>query len=137
MPMLRHSRSRLPLPLRVLVLVLFAFGLVMQPVIASLGEMHELAHDPTGGHALAHSHTDHSDGKQVEPGDTTESGQEPASTLHFLMHHAHCCGLSGLAVLPAMRVAPMALGGACPALVEPQRLLQAPSLTPFRPPILA
>lgn len=57
--MSRRLRLRLPLPLRFLVLVLFALGLVLQAVFASIGRLHELAHDPSGAHAPAHA--DHSD----------------------------------------------------------------------------
>ena len=128
--MSRRLRLRLPLPLRVFVLVLFALGLVLQPVFASIGELHELAHDPSGTHAVAH--TDHSDSVGDELNATEESDPAPTSTLHFLMHHAHCCGQSAMAVLQAVRVAP---GASSPALAEPQRLMQAPSLAPFRPPI--
>jgi hypothetical protein len=123
----------LPLPLRVFVLVLFALGLVLQPVFASIGELHELAHDPSGSHAVAH--TDHSNSVGNELSAAEELDPAPAGTLHFLMHHAPCCGQSAMAVLQTVRVAPIALGASCPVLGEPQRLLQAPSLAPFRPPI--
>ena len=132
--MSRRLRLRLPLPLRVFVLVLFALGLVLQPVFASIGELHELAHDPTGAHT---SHADHSDSAGGELGATETSDPSPTGTLHFLMHHAHCCGQSAMATLQAVRIAPIALESSCPALAEPQRLQQGPSLAPFRPPILA
>lgn len=132
--MSRRLRLCLPLPLRVLVLVLFALGLVLQPVFASIGELHELAHDPSGAHAP--SHTDHSDSTDDQLSATETSDPSPTGTLHFLMHHAHCCGQSAMAALPAVRIVPIALNAACPALAEPQRLQQAPSLAPFRPPIL-
>jgi len=128
-------RLRLPLPLRVFVLVLFALGLVLQPVFASIGGLHELAHDPLGAHAPTYA--DHSDSAGDELSATETSDPSPTGTLHFLMHHAHCCGQSAMAALQAVRIAPIALDASCPALAEPQRLQQAPSLAPFRPPILA
>lgn len=133
--MFRRHRPHLPLPLRVFVLAVFALGLVMQPVVAALGELHELAHDPSGNHAVAHM--DHADSLGDELSAAEESDPSPAGTTHSLMHHAHCCGQSVVAELPAMRGVPVALGSARPALTEPQRPLQTPSLAPFRPPIPA
>lgn len=130
----RH-RPYLPLPLRVFVLAVFALGLVVQPVVAALGELHELAHDPSGNHAVAH--TDHADSVGGELSVAEESDPSPAGTMHSLMHHAHCCGQSAVAELPAMRGVPVAPGSSRPALAESQRLLQTPSLAPFRPPISA
>ena len=141
----RRRRLLLPLPLRVFVLAMFALGLVSQPVIASLGDLHELAHDAAADHAgMVHedhadhvhaNHADHDDSVDEDLTAADESEHAPAGTLHLLMHHAHCCGQSAMAALSAGDVVPVAPNGSRPALPQSQRLLQAPSFPPFRPPI--
>lgn len=140
--MFRRRRPQLPLPLRVFMLAMFALGLVSQPVITSLGDLHELAHDATAAHA-GMVHADHVHANRVDHGDSVdeeltaadELENAPAGTLHLLMHHAHCCGQSAMTALSAVAVVPVAPNGSRPALPRSQRLLQAPSFPPFRPPI--
>lgn len=129
--MFRSRRHRLLLALRVFALGLLALGLVMKPVLASLGELHELAHDPTEVHASA-GHGDHTHDAFQDEGAQDERGAE---ALHALVHFAHCCGQSSLASLPA--IAAIAAPPSADALLmpEPQMLSQALSLAPFRPPI--
>src|SRR3546814_1855640 len=67
----------LPL-LRVFVLGLFALGLVLQPVTAAVGEMHELAHDPPD----THSHDLHADGLDAR-------SEEHTSELQSLMRTSY------------------------------------------------
>src|SRR3546814_10948534 len=64
-----------------------------------MGELHELAHDPTGGHA----HVDHGDAlaDELSAADAEEKGT--AVTLHVLLHFAHCCGQSTTSI-PALQV---------------------------------
>jgi uncharacterized protein involved in copper resistance len=163
--MFRRRRPLLPLPLRVFVLAMFALGLVSQPVIAALGDLHELAHEAAAAHA-ALVHTDHADHSHVDRADVDhadhvhtahadvdhadqadsvdadltaagDSGHAPAGTLHLLMHHAHCCGQSAMTALSAVGLVLATPNGSRPALPGSQRLLQAPSFAPFRPPITA
>lgn len=125
-------RHRLPLVLRVFVLTLFALSLGLQPVLASAAEIHELAHDPTGGHA----HVEHSDTMSDEvAADDQENGA--AGTLHMLLHFAHCCGQSAAAMNPVPFAMPTPTTSTKPLLHEPQALLSARILAPFRPPISA
>ena len=126
----RH-RPRLPLPLRVFVLALFALGLALQPVLASLGGLHELAHDQAG----AHAHADPSDDGNDESGAAESVDPDRSGVLHTLMHFAHCCGSSTAALTAGLRVLPVALGAVTPALAESQIPLQSRALAPFRPPI--
>lgn len=131
--MFRSRRRRLPLALRVFVLGMLALGLMMKPVLTSIGELHELAHDPSGTHAVA-GHAEHVlDASQ----DEDEQDASGSAALHALIHFAHCCGQSSLASLPA--IAFMAAPPCADAVVmpEPQVLLHALSLAPFRPPITA
>lgn len=119
----------LPL-LRVLVLGLFALGLVLQPVMAAVGEMHELAHDPSG----AHGHDLHADELDAELAASGEQDQGGAKTLHVLLHFAYCCGAAA-ALLPVFEPiasisAPIRLAIAKAPVPPPAHL---PS--PFKPPI--
>lgn len=133
--MLRQIRQRLPYAVRAGLMLVFAMCLVVQPVLGALGEMHEAA-----AHAyttLTSLHQDH----LVPHGDETLGQGTPhddgSSTLHLLLHFAHCCGQSmGFAVealiAPAMRI-------------DAARLLPPVSVrdvgahltSPFRPPISA
>src|SRR3546814_5762794 len=91
----------LPL-LRVFVLGLFALGLVLQPVTAAVGEMHELAHDPSG----THSHDLHAGELDAELAAAGEQDQGGAKTLHVLLHFSHCCGATA-ALLPVLKPLPV------------------------------
>lgn len=127
-----RPRRWLPL-LRVLVLVLFALGLVLQPVMAAAGEMHEFAHDPSGMH---------SDALQADSVDAElaaaagEQGEGGTETLHVLLDWAHCCGATA-AMLPGIKLIPMmpATNRLIPAefSIPPPGYLPAP----FKPPIFA
>lgn len=119
----------LPL-LRVLVLGLIALGLVLQPVMATVGEMHELAHDPSG----MHSHDLHADELDAELAAAGEQDQGEAKTLHVLLHFSHCCGAAA-AMLPIVKALPvMPLSGRL-AIATTPILLQARLTSPFKPPI--
>lgn len=125
------SRLRRCLPLlRVLVLGLFALGLVLQPVMAAVGEMHELAHDPSG----MHGHDVHADEIDMELAASGEQDQGGAKTLHVLLHFAHCCGatvalLTVFEPIPAIRAHDRLTIARAP--IPPE--VRLPS--PFKPPI--
>lgn len=133
-----HPRQRLPLALRVFVLGLLALGMALMPVLGSLGELHELAHDPSGSHVRA-THGDHHapaadshDGAGADTGTEDGQGSDP---FHALLHFAHCCGqqsLTGSTLMPLL-----AQPGSSPALLMPdaQVVPRSAALAPFRPPI--
>lgn len=125
-----HRHRRLPL-LHVLVLGLFALGLVLQPAMSTAGELHELVHDPAGTHA----HDLHADELAAEVAAATDDGSaEDPTTLHALLHFAHCCGGTAATlptlVLPA--AAPMATRLAVADTALPPNARPA---SPFKPPI--
>lgn len=128
--MTRLRPSWLPL-LRILVLGLFALALVLQPVLASVGELHELAHDPSGAHSHVH------DAADVDPQSTTDTGLEDGvETFHVLLDFAHCCGATAATVsgLKPLCCLPSSGRLAIPkAAFPPAARLQAP----FKPPIFA
>lgn len=129
--MVHVSRHRWLPVLRVLVLGLFALGLLLQPVMAAAGEMHEFAHDPSG----THSHGLHANGLDAEF--TAADGHDPdgSGALHVLLDFAHCCGTAS-AVLPVLEHVPalVVIGRLAIARVSVPPAVDLPS--PFKPPIL-
>lgn len=116
---------------RVFALVLLVLGLVTMPVLAAMGELHELAHDPSGMHGLS---------GHDEPAPDAAQDDEPreeggSDTLHSLIHFTHCCGQSPLAALPGLVFVASPPAGGVLLLPEPQLLSQPASRAPFRPPI--
>ena len=113
---LRHALRPLSLP-RLLVLALLVLGVLAKPVLASIGEVHELQHDPAGRHL----HLD-DDGRHLPVADDARADSEPTTTrpagapsdgdglLHELLHFAHCCGQSPQSVPAVAATLPAAPG---------------------------
>ncbi|QOW19226.1 hypothetical protein INQ41_11415 [Lysobacter ciconiae] len=126
-----HSR-RSGRTLRLLVWLVFALGVVVQPVMAAAGELHELAHDPSG----SHTHAPH--GVIADPVAAPEgaSGPRENPSLHLLLDLAHCCG-GAVAVLPMLKGVVMAPAEAQDlALGTAAMLLTTRLSSPFKPPIV-
>lgn len=111
-------------------LALLVLCLVIQPVMAGRGALHEAI-----GHAgSSATHTDlHVTQWQT---DSTETGGETDAS-HQLMYHAHCCAQPQLPVpaqwqLPAFKPAARTHWAPTNAIVD-----DAHAATPFRPPIQA
>lgn len=124
---IRHRTSRL---LRASLLALFALCVVMQPVVAAWGELHEfVAHagsaDGHGGHSLSHAED------EVVPDEDAGAG----APGHALLHHAHCCSQGQLAVVPVSLPMLSFPTGRSPRTVASAPAVDAPSQSPFRPPI--
>ena len=106
--------------------------LIVQPVIAGRGALHEAI-----GHAgSSETHADlHATQWQTDSTETDGDGDAGAS--HQLMHHAHCCAqpqlpLSGQLQLPAFKPVARVLWAPTNAITA-----DAHAATPFRPPIQA
>ena len=69
---------------RAVLLGLFALCMVMQPVLAATGDVHEMLDHPEQV-ALHLDGSGHHDAPEPHDG-------EPAEILHALLHVAHCCG---------------------------------------------
>lgn len=136
--MARRKRHRRPISLlRLCLLALLSFGLVLQPLFAAVGELHELAHDPTGTHAVLDGGDAAKDSSAK--GDPTKDAGDKSdpSGLHLLLEYAHCCGQMPLSPWPAIASATVFPAVGDPPQAEPQLPLQARAFIPFRPPIVA
>lgn len=127
--MYRPRHSRLTTTLRAFVLALFVLGLVVQPVFASLGELHELAHDPSG----LHSHSLQSDHSTMASRGPRADAR--AATLHVLLHFAHCCTQSSVVMTTGLALLTGVPAASQPTERRAQVVLPARPMALFRPPI--
>ena len=118
--------------LRLLALGLFALGMALQPVLAAVGEMHELAHSPPG----LHHHGLDADALDAQLAGAGEQDQGGAKTLHVLLHFAHCCGATA-ALLTVLEPIPAAPVAGHLAITTTPILPQVRLSSPFKPPIFA
>lgn len=142
--MIRARLHRLRILLRVSVQALMLLAVLVNPVLASIGDLHAAAHEASPDAALADGHGhDASDHARDTAHDADHGPDHDAGTagdggdlLHALMHAAHCCG-HATALLPLQPFARLA------TLAEPAPTsdVAAPRTSPrgdhFRPPILA
>lgn len=133
-----QSRHRLPSVLRVFVLGLLVLGMAVMPVLASLGEIHELAHDGSGSHPMA-THGDHHDAADDSHNEPAADGAgedgQGSDPLHALLHFAHCCGQQSLTASALMPVLARPEPSAALLMPDAQVVPRSPALAPFRPPI--
>lgn len=125
--MLRFLRQRRFRPLRLPALALLLLAVLANPVLAALGDLHELRSGGEHVHAVA----EHGDNSPGEP--HHDEGQGDGSLLHALIHASHCCGhltaILPAAVLALDVTAPMAapVAGATPIpRSRPESLLRPP-----------
>jgi len=133
-----RPRHRLSFVLRVFVLGMLMLGMALMPVLTSVGELHELAHDPTGNHGLS-THGDHHDAAvESHDGaaeDTAGEDGQGSDPVHALLHLAHCCGQQSLTATALMPVLPHSEPSTALHMPDTQVLPRTPALAPFRPPI--
>ena len=129
--MTRRARRRLVSLIRLSAVMVFAIALLVGPVLSSIGEIHELAHDPSG------QHSDVESGRGRSTHNTIQEQREgkAADALHALLHFAHCCGQASAAfqaqVLDAVEIVPITP----PAVFVDATVPRARWYAPFRPPI--
>ena len=123
-------RPRCLLLLRLPALALLLLAVLANPVLASLGDLHELGSRGEHLHAVS-EHGDAASGHEHADGEVGEG-----DLLHALMHASHCCGH-----LTAIVSAPIALPGMPPASAAPPAdTVPLPPSRPaslLRPPIVA
>lgn len=128
--MFARTQHQRPAFLRVFVLTLFALVLMLRPVLAAAGEIHELEHDPSGQHLIL-------DFDGPETGlDTEPDNDADSELLHLLLQCAHCCG-SAAPMVPVFKSMTMSLAAdrVLARAPQPQRAARLPA--PFKPPIFA
>jgi hypothetical protein len=136
--MARRKRHRRPISLlRLCLLALLSLGLALQPLLAAVGELHELAHDPTGTHAVLDGGDVAKDGAAKNDPAKDAGDKSDPSSLHLLLEYAHCCGQMPLSAWPAVASTTVFPVIGDPPQAEPQLPLQARAFIPFRPPIVA
>jgi hypothetical protein len=116
--------SSLPSLLRILLLGLLMTGVLVKPVLAFAGELHETEHSESTGHD---GHVQDDASEPADPSDET-------NPWHALVHFSHCCGQAPVLLFL------MYLGAITPAAADPLSLPSfevLPSLQPvdLRPPI--
>ncbi|MBL8262140.1 MAG: hypothetical protein JNM58_06940 [Xanthomonadaceae bacterium] len=117
--------------------VLLLFGFVLQPVMATYGQLHEtLAHMGSDrSHVEDDAHVEMAATRTAEsPG---EDSREDLGVFHALSHHAHCCAQPQSLPPSSLPALPPALAGTCPPSVDPDASPDSRFETPFRPPIVA
>lgn len=128
--MLRVLRHRRFFLLRLPALAVLLLAVLANPVLASLGDLHELGNGSEHLHAVS----DHADAGADHGHADGDAGE--GDLLHALMHASHCCGH-----LTAIVPAPLALPGMPPACAAPMAdTVPVPSPQPtslLRPPIVA
>jgi hypothetical protein len=126
----RHRRHAAAV--RLIVFAILAVSLLLRPMLSSIGEIHELAHDPGGQHL----DIDAWSGKSgLQQAGSLHDGA--GDTLHTLLHFAHCCGHAP-ATFPVFDLAPADLTVASPPSNKAREAVpRARWQSPFRPPISA
>lgn len=126
--MIKRLANRLLSSLRTLVLALFVLGVVVQPVAASMSEIHELSHDLVEHQTLA---------EHLKASASDADEDDAPGRLHALHHFSHCCGqLTAIMALPFQLALSPAASGLL-ATGESQARADTRVLAPFRPPITA
>ena len=125
MHLIRRHRSLL----RIALLALVALGVLMQPVLRSVGDLHDLEH--TMALQSDHGHSHH-DGHEAPPGEDEAPGNPQG--LHGLLHQYGTVGSMAL-------LEPASLLASAPVTGEPPDRTHVPGppasrlTSPFRPPI--
>lgn len=115
--------------LRIALLALVAFGVVVQPVLGFLGDLHDLEH--TVALQSDHGHSHH-DGHEAPAGDDEAPG-EPLG-VHGLLHQFGAVGSMALQEPASLLTSAVAIGDPPICAREPSPRMSRLTL-PFRPPI--
>ncbi|MEP6906869.1 MAG: hypothetical protein ABI858_02645 [Pseudoxanthomonas sp.] len=115
--------------LRLPALALLVLAVLVNPVLAAVGDLHESSQG-SGAHAQPGEAHDHE-----SAADATTGGEEKGiDFLHALMHAAHCCGHL-TAILSSAWVAPALLFSTRVPVPDFAAPHSPPRTDPFRPPI--
>jgi hypothetical protein len=123
--MFRMTRRCQPLIIRTLALGLLLLSLVVQPLLASMGEIHELGH--AEGAEVAHA-------VELESHEDA-AGDETQSPAHVLLHFAHCCGHPSVVAVSLIPMVAASWPERFVASADASALPRSFTGSPFRPPI--
>ncbi len=129
----RHPTLRLS-TLRLVWAALLALALVLQPMVAAMGEVHELNHAVGTSSAMGVNDEHHriADHQEEAPGDS--DSEDP---VHLLLHFAHCCSQTPT-TLGALQAQLLPVAGSDAPVVAAAHLRLKPSTNDvLRPPITA
>lgn len=129
-----RSASRSNTVLRTIALAILALSLILRPLAASLGELHEFAHNPTGQHLDIGDHALKTSLADADPAAQEGDNIDP---LHLLLHFAHCCGHTAAAATDYAFNTPALAPAIPPAWQLDTPRASARWTTLFRPPISA
>jgi hypothetical protein len=123
--MILISRHRVVRLLRLPALALLMFAVLINPVLAAAGDLHEFSHGNAehGQPFDSHGHAGN-----------ISTQEEGTDLLHALMHAAHCCGhLTAILSSAFVPHVPLLSNNVpAPAFAAPH---STPRIDPFRPPI--
>ena len=128
--MLRFPRLRRFSLFRLPALAVLLLAVLANPVLASLGDLHELGDGGEHLHAV-NEHADAGAGHQHVDGDADEG-----DLLHALLHASHCCGHL-TAIVPALIALPDMPPASAAPLADTVHLPPSRPASLLRPPILA
>lgn len=134
--MVRLHLHRIATFLRLPAMALLVLAVLVTPVLAAVGDLHESSHAGVEHTqpGYAHGHVDAGQGTP-EPG-TPDHGRPDHGTdlLHALMHAAHCCGHQ-TAILSALFVSSLPISAQALPVTSFAAPPSPPRTDPFRPPI--
>jgi hypothetical protein len=119
-------------------LAMLALGFVLQPVLAAIGETHELSHAAAmqaDGHVIDQHDRDGQVSDSEDPGATTDPG-DGDSPWHAALHFAHCCGQVSSTLTSSHLTVPMQFGAAVVPQAYSTLSVASSAFEPQRPPIL-
>ncbi|MBS0200451.1 MAG: hypothetical protein JSR70_08375 [Proteobacteria bacterium] len=118
--------------MRTIALAILALSLILRPLAASLGELHEFAHNPTNQHQDI---GDLPTKASITDGAKVASEGDNAEPLHLLLHFAHCCGHAAATPSEFHLQAFNSPPASRPTWQLQATVASARWKTPFRPPI--
>jgi hypothetical protein len=117
--------------LRAASLALLALAVLVNPILATAGDMHESEHGQLGHMQSVEQHA-----VELHEHDASGGAHEEDNLLHALMHASHCCGHLTAILANTLLADFSSLAVALPAQIQAAPYLHTQS-NHFRPPISA
>ena len=122
-------------------MAMLALGFALQPVLAAIGETHELSHAAAmqaDGHVVdQHDHGEASSGSEdADHSEFPSDSDEDDSPWHAALHFAHCCGQVPSTLTSAHLTVPAQFAVAVVPQGASTLRVASSAFEPQRPPIL-